>query len=682
MWHDLLVAVVVVVVAWVVPVAAKTGGVGSVNPAAIMMDMRSAPRFQVKMLRDLISDSELSSVVAELSTSSSAIDASSDSSIVIYDPLVLRVGRTWQLLCQVPRVNERLLEEEEEDDHGEDEDEESEEVVVERGLALLEPLRERCLTYAGGWWTFEYCHGQHVRQFHVLAPGKEIEFRLGAYAQRQALENGATTLVRRVGRSRYLAQVWGGGTVCDMTREPRSVEIQFHCDPHGPERIAMVEEVEVCSYAMVINSPRLCADPLFYDTSASRVYDITCQQVLPDADYAKAVASQKAIDEAEADEDDDDLPLAEVTTKKNKEKKDSAQIVVSLNDPGLPQLSKGSQEMLRKLMAIAYDAPRLLGAMPQVDDEDERKGGSSGGGGGRPGGGGGGKPSGGSSKPAISGGGGSGGKGSGSLGDRPPSYASLYPDRSGVNAGGKGTGSGDSSRPYGPPPAYSANAQYTSVNRGQTVQPHTFASNAPTVYYASPARATYPGAWGYGFYPIFPYPWWAYGGGVWVGSSYHGSSYNHGVNSYKPEFRNITVVNATNIPFIGDIDLFDNKSNVTLTDFNNGTLRVAPCGNSTSDKLQVSSKDCDFIVLDLRNGTVVAGNARASVLNEVTFFNLTLGNRTTVLRTQTISSTEKKMRGGVVAGIVLGCIGFVVLVCVVFWWCSRLQAKKRFTARK
>ncbi|KAJ2903045.1 hypothetical protein GGI21_004479 [Coemansia aciculifera] len=267
------------------------------------------------------------------------------------------------------------------------------------------------------------------------------------------------------------------------------------------------------------------------------------------------------------------------------------------------------------------------------------------------------------------------------MGDRPPSYSSLYPDRSGVNAGGKGTGSGDSTRPYGPPPAYTANAQYSSVNWGQTVRPITFASGAPTVYYASPSRATYTGAWGYGFYPIFPYPWWAYGGGMWVGASYYGDRYNSGVNYYTTEFRNITVVNSTNtdmsnstsIPFIGDIDLFDNNNNVTLTDFNNGLLEIGPCGNSTSDKLNVTANDCDSIKLDIQNGTVVSGNASAYVLNDVTFFNLTLGNRTAVLRTQTISSTEEKTRGGVVAGIVLGCVGFVVLVCVAIWWCRRRQ---------
>ncbi|KAJ2487715.1 hypothetical protein EV174_000386 [Coemansia sp. RSA 2320] len=294
--------------------------------------------------------------------------------------------------------------------------------------------------------------------------------------------------------------------------------------------------------------------------------------------------------------------------------------------------------------------------------------GVSGGGGGKPSGGGGSKPAGGSgggSKPPAGGGSKPGGSsstgstskpaGSSSYGDRPPSYASLYPDRSGVNAGGRGTGAGDSSRPYGPPPAYTANAQYSSVNYGQRVPTNTFASNAPIVYYASPSRTVYPGAWGYGYYPIFPYPWWAYGGGMWVGASYHSSSYNNGLTSYNTEFRNITVVNATNIPLIDNFNLFNTTSNITLTDFNNGTIQISPCGNSTSDKLQVPTTDCDFIVLNLRNGTVVAGNARSSVQSEITFFNLTLGNTTATLRTQTISNTATSSRGGVIAGIVIGC---------------------------
>ncbi|KAJ2696299.1 Protein OS-9 [Coemansia sp. IMI 209128] len=368
-------------------VASKPSGGGTVNPAAIMVDMREAPRFQVKILDELLADSELPTKVASISsgdTSSEVMATLNNSNNVVYDPLVFRVGRAWRMLCQMPRVNETLSSNTASE--GDEEEEIDAAVAIARGAELLEPLKERCLTYLGGWWTFEYCHNQHVRQFHLLAPDKsgntqEIEFRLGAYPKRIALDDSQQ--VRRIGRSRYVTQVWGGGTLCDMTREPRDIEIQYHCDPHGPERIAMVEEVEVCSYAMIINTPRLCADPMFYDTAASAVYDIKCQHILDDAEYSKVMANRAAlrlqmedgnaepdtedatIAAAAEDEDEDEVPLAKVAArmasekKKNAKKEKGAQVVVSMNDPELGQLSKGSQELLRKLMAIAYDEPRL-----------------------------------------------------------------------------------------------------------------------------------------------------------------------------------------------------------------------------------------------------------------------------------------------------------------------------------
>ncbi|KAJ2246089.1 hypothetical protein GGI13_005581 [Coemansia sp. RSA 455] len=260
------------------------------------------------------------------------------------------------------------------------------------------------------------------------------------------------------------------------------------------------------------------------------------------------------------------------------------------------------------------------------------------------------------------------------------SRTSLSGDGGGVNAGGKGSGPGDSSQSYRPPPEYTSNTQYNAVDWGQTVQTHTFGSNAPTLFYSSLLQSTYLDVWRYGFYPIFPYPWWAYGAGTMVRSTYYGNSYNHGVYTYQSKFLNITVVNATGITFIGDIDLFDNNNNVKFADFNNGTIGIAPCGSSTSDELSVDAKDCDFIMLDLSLGSVVAGNARAQVLNEVTFFNLTLGSRSALLRTQTISSTTRLERDGVIAGIIIGCIGFVALVCVAIW--LLIRRNRKLAARK
>ncbi|KAI7833931.1 hypothetical protein BX661DRAFT_169034 [Kickxella alabastrina] len=89
---------------------------------------------------------------------------------------------------------------------------------------------------------------QAIRRF--AANGAEAapsvgERRLGEEQQ----VGGQLTKVIRIGRKRFLTQVWGGGTLCDITGKPRQVEVQFHCDPNGPERISLADEVAVCRLA-------------------------------------------------------------------------------------------------------------------------------------------------------------------------------------------------------------------------------------------------------------------------------------------------------------------------------------------------------------------------------------------------------------------------------------------------
>ncbi|KAJ2304476.1 hypothetical protein IWW54_005390 [Coemansia sp. RSA 2705] len=275
--------------------------------------------------------------------------------------------------------------------------------------------------------------------------------------------------------------------------------------------------------------------------------------------------------------------------------------------------------------------------------------------------------------------------GVGTYGDRPPSSLNLFPDRKGFKAGGKGRGTGDSAQKYQPPPKYTANARYAAVKHGQTVQPYSFKSKSPVVYYASSTRKQFPGAWGFGFYRIYPYPWWAYGSGTWYyapnqsqpGASFYTDTITQGLNTYVTSLRNITVVDATNVPLIGDQSIFG-KTTAGFTDFNNGTIQIAPCGNQSSSALQVLASDCQPIVLDIKLGSVVIGQATALVRDDITFFELAMGNQTATLRTMAISSTTKSRRGGIIAGIVVGAVSFVVLCGVgiatyVYWKQKRMR---------
>ncbi|KAI7881080.1 L domain-like protein, partial [Lichtheimia hyalospora FSU 10163] len=162
----------------------------------------------------------------------------------------------------------------------------SEEDSIERGLKLLEPLsKQNCLYYpTPGYWTYEYCHDKHVRQFHLdrnALQGDQRQISAASNSPSQH-DHSPITSLRHVGDQRYLVQQWTGGTKCDLTGKPRSIEIQFHCDMQANDRISMFQEVATCQYQMTITTPRLCEEMMLASTSHSDVNKIECNPIVPD----------------------------------------------------------------------------------------------------------------------------------------------------------------------------------------------------------------------------------------------------------------------------------------------------------------------------------------------------------------------------------------------------------------
>ncbi|KAF7729231.1 Protein OS-9 [Apophysomyces ossiformis] len=156
---------------------------------------------------------------------------------------------------------------------------------IERGIQLLEPLSKSCLYY------------HHVRQFHIdqSAQGESAttqsnvpSYLLGIYSEpaesgspseqtdvSQRVESPVTSL-RRVGDKRYLVQKWTGGTKCDLTGKPRTVEVQAN------DRISWFHEVTICQYQIVISTPRLCDEMVLASQTQSKAHTIECNPVVPE----------------------------------------------------------------------------------------------------------------------------------------------------------------------------------------------------------------------------------------------------------------------------------------------------------------------------------------------------------------------------------------------------------------
>ncbi|KAI9479588.1 glucosidase II beta subunit-like protein-domain-containing protein [Zychaea mexicana] len=204
--------------------------------------------------------------------------------------------------CTIPDV------EEQQDDSTfsttKDNTEEDTHKIIERGLKLLEPLSKGCLLYQKpGYWTYEYCHKKHIRQFHVDRSAIQTDppartphgqsFYLGFFSPSSSSSSGSSnseqtdvaepsTNLQHIGDQRYLTQRWTGGSECDLTGKPRTIEVQFHCDMNSHDRISMFQEVTTCQYQMVISTPRLCQEMMLASQTQSDVNKIQCNPIVPD----------------------------------------------------------------------------------------------------------------------------------------------------------------------------------------------------------------------------------------------------------------------------------------------------------------------------------------------------------------------------------------------------------------
>ncbi|EFR02084.1 hypothetical protein MGYG_05087 [Nannizzia gypsea CBS 118893] len=186
--------------------------------------------------------------------------------------------------------------------------------ATNRGLELLSDLEGKCLYYAAGWWSYSFCYMKEVRQFHARLPGQGVPvyppaedpdsktYVLGRFQKNSELgqPTAASTEVAALqtkGESWYLVQYLERGTICDLTRRPRKIEVQFHCHPQSPEHIAWIKEVTTCSYVMMVYTPRLCNDVAFQPPRVEKPNSIKCREIiLPEhvSIWEAALASKRA----------------------------------------------------------------------------------------------------------------------------------------------------------------------------------------------------------------------------------------------------------------------------------------------------------------------------------------------------------------------------------------------------
>lgn len=208
-----------------------------------------------------------------------------------------------------------------------------------RGWELMSALDDQCLFFMSGWWSYKFCYGHDIVQFHALPSGTKgghpvrdpnsQEYVLGRVpqsanknrkntknqennelqtdvdGQQKPIADAQTpappnTELQVKGDQRFLVQRMGAGTLCDLTGRERTIEVQYHCNPGSTaDRIGWIKEITTCSYLMLIHTPRLCEDVAFLPPKETRAHPISCQRIIESEEELAAFRLRKSIEAAE-----------------------------------------------------------------------------------------------------------------------------------------------------------------------------------------------------------------------------------------------------------------------------------------------------------------------------------------------------------------------------------------------
>ncbi|XP_013401270.1 protein OS-9 [Lingula anatina] len=207
------------------------------------------------------------------------------------DVMVLSSKHGQQYQCSFPDHSQQEKQKEEE-----------EKIAIETGIPeLLRPLENSpCLVYRKDWWTYEFCYGKFIKQYH-MEDGKPvgIEIFLGHYESEFDWNNETIKKDAKNRLNRYHSQQYVNGSNCDLTGVPRRSEVRFLCDEGTGDHVVSVHEPQTCVYTIVVHTNKICHHPYLRSPSSQKPLPITCNPLLTDEQYSEYTQEQEKQRKAE-----------------------------------------------------------------------------------------------------------------------------------------------------------------------------------------------------------------------------------------------------------------------------------------------------------------------------------------------------------------------------------------------
>ncbi|XP_078287501.1 protein OS-9 isoform X2 [Rhinoraja longicauda] len=159
---------------------------------------------------------------------------------------------------------------------------------------LLKPMQAAsCLVKVKEWWTYEFCYGQYIKQYHTEdSEVKGDVMYLGFYESEFNWNNETAKASKQHKLKRYHSQTYVNGSKCDLNEKPREAEVRFMCEEGSGDFIARVDEPQSCNYVLTIHTTRICQHPYLRPTIVSKPHPIKCQPALSPEQYVEYVKAQ------------------------------------------------------------------------------------------------------------------------------------------------------------------------------------------------------------------------------------------------------------------------------------------------------------------------------------------------------------------------------------------------------
>ncbi|XP_073432896.1 protein OS-9 isoform X2 [Dendrobates tinctorius] len=187
--------------------------------------------------------------------------------------------------CRLPAVAVRFQQEKDDDP------------LAYSGLGISELLKPMetapCLTKTKDWWTYEFCYGKHIQQYHI----EESEVKgdilyLGHYQSEFDWNNETAKASKHHRLKRYHSQMYVNGSKCDLNGKLRETEVRFLCEDGSGDYIARVDEPQSCTYVLTIHTTRICNHPFLRPPSTGTPQPIKCHPALSPEQYVEYVKAQ------------------------------------------------------------------------------------------------------------------------------------------------------------------------------------------------------------------------------------------------------------------------------------------------------------------------------------------------------------------------------------------------------